>query len=118
MNDAQYGLSASNSEVWLSQSAGVAYHANAQRHQAEPYVNRPVQKIQNSYHQEQAIEVETIEVETLHAEPVEMQAIEMQRIAHEVQPVKSPVQLPIQASPVQDPNPGLLDIGFWLNLPE
>ena len=116
MNDAQYGLSASNSEVW-SQSAGVAYR-KAQRHQAEPCTNKPVQRIQNSYHQEQAIEVEAIEIETLHTEPTEVQAIEMQRMAHEVQPVKSPVRLPTQASPAQDSNPGLLDIGFWLNLPE
>ncbi|MBW4660563.1 MAG: hypothetical protein KME15_17975 [Drouetiella hepatica Uher 2000/2452] len=118
MNNAQYGLPFTHSEVWLSQS-GAAYRADAQRPPAEPCVNSPVHIIQNSYRHEQAIEVEVIEVEALQTEAVEMQAIEMQRIVHEVQPVQSnSAQSSVQPIPAQDPNPGLLDIGFWLNLPE
>lgn len=122
MNNAQYGLPFTHSEVWLSQS-GVAYRADAQRPPAEPCVNSPVQAIQNSYCHEQAIEVEAIEVkaievEALQTEAVEMQAIEMQRIVHE-QPVQSnSAQSSVQPISAQNSNAGLLDIGFWLNLPE
>jgi hypothetical protein len=113
MKDTQHTL---NSEAWLSQSTGISYRAERQHPPVEPNTHRPIQKIQSQYHhREQAIEVEAIEIETIPTEAIERTTIEMQCIAYEIKPVQSS---PIQTSSEQNSNPGLLDIGFWLNLPE
>ncbi|MBI4785399.1 MAG: hypothetical protein HY785_29455 [Oscillatoriophycideae cyanobacterium NC_groundwater_1537_Pr4_S-0.65um_50_18] len=126
MKDTQkYGLSPANSEAWHSQSSGFTYRTAAQRHPmqpTEPAITRKAQKNQNSYPEAQAIDVAAIEVEAIGValEMIEMEVTELQRMAYESQPASSepdPTPTPAQNQNT-NANPGLLDIGFWLNLPE
>ena len=124
MNNTQkYGLSSANSEVWRSQSSGFTYRVATQRHAmqpTEPTITRKAQKNQNAYSEAQAIDVAAIEVEAIDIalEMIEMEVTELQRMACESQPVSSEPDPTPAHNQNSSANPGLLDIGFWLNLPE
>lgn len=88
----------------------------------EPTLTRKAQKNQTSYPEAQAIDVAAIEVEAIGValEMIEMEVTELQRMAYESQPVPSEPDPtpPLAQTQNSSANPGLLDIGFWLNLPE